>query len=138
MRGKSEGLYLFTRHSSDCKFHSLKVDRDETRRCNCVRYIRGTAPDGKRIRQSTGTPSWEKARRVLDRTITEHDPVNRPLFQSSGASFKEGNQQPKTIKEDIDQFVETKRAENIVDMSHYEGFFQRELCCGATSEVFTG
>jgi hypothetical protein len=63
MRGKSEGLYLWTRHSSDCKYASVSGDRDQSRRCNCIKYIGGTAPDGTRLRESTGTVSWEKAGR---------------------------------------------------------------------------
>lgn len=77
MRGQPEGLHLCTRHSPDCKFHArAEIDRDETRRCNCVRDIMGTAPDGTRVRESTGTTSWEKARWLLARRTTEHDPVN--------------------------------------------------------------
>ena len=49
MRGKSEGLYLYTRHSRDCKYHPAQFDRNTSRRCNCVRYIGGTAADGTQL-----------------------------------------------------------------------------------------
>jgi len=53
----SRGLYVFTRHSADCKCHSEhdKTDRTENRRCNCMKYIAGTAPDGAKIRESANT-----------------------------------------------------------------------------------
>ena len=75
MKGKAEGLYLYVRHSTDCKYHPhSQFDRSESRRCNCVKYIAGTGADGVRIRQSAGTASWEKARKVLSRLIEKHDP----------------------------------------------------------------
>ena len=126
MQGKSEGLYLFTRHSPDCKYHSeVGYDRDETRRCNCVKYVRGTAADGTRIRQSTGTASWERARKVLARLITEHDPTNKGLFNLALANGAVPER--KSVKDAVTQFLENKRGENISDMVHYEGFFEREL-----------
>jgi integrase/recombinase XerD len=126
MRGKSEGLYLWTRHSTDCKYASVKGDRDQSRRCNCMRYIAGSAPDGTRFRESTGTTSWEKARKILARKLAEHDPINKPLF---GTTIAAEQQKPpnKTIAEAIEQFLETKRGESIVDMAHYEGLFSREF-----------
>jgi hypothetical protein len=59
MSGKSQGLYVFTRHSTDCQYHSKhgETDRTENRRCNCIKYIAGTAPDGTKIRQSANTTS---------------------------------------------------------------------------------
>jgi len=66
MRGKSEGLFISTRHSPGCKYHSkFEFDRNESRRCNCVKYPLGRAADGTRLRESTGARSWEKARNVL-------------------------------------------------------------------------
>ncbi len=64
MRGRSEGLYLWTRHSGDCKYADIKNDPDQSRRCICVKYLAGTAPDGTNFRQTTGTTSWEKARKL--------------------------------------------------------------------------
>ena len=69
MQGKAEGLYLCTRHSRDCRYFDKGIDRDEGRRCNCVRWMAGTAPDGKRFRVTTGTTSWEKARKFLARAL---------------------------------------------------------------------
>jgi site-specific recombinase XerD len=126
MRGRSEGLFLWTRHSSDCKYARINVDRDQSRRCNCMKYIAGSAPDGKRIRESTGTTSWEKARKILARKLAENDPVNKPLFGAVSGSKRKAPT-TKTIAEAIEQFLETKRGESIVDMAHYEGLFSREF-----------
>ncbi len=125
MQGKSEGPFLYVRHSGDCKYHPAQFDRDESRHCNCVKYVRGTAADGTRLRQSTGTASWEKARKVLVRLIAEHDPNNRPLFNLALASQQVGTR--KTVEEAINDFLELKHGENIIDMAHYECFFLREL-----------
>ena len=46
MKGKAEGLYLYVRHSTDCKYHPSQFDRSESRRCNCVKYIAGTGVFG--------------------------------------------------------------------------------------------
>jgi integrase/recombinase XerD len=87
----------------------------------------GPAADGTRLRESTGTASWEKARKILTRGIAEHHPVNRPLFNLVGgaAGKTEGDRQ--TVKEAITQFLDMKRGENIIDMAHYVGLFEGEL-----------
>jgi integrase/recombinase XerD len=126
MRGKSEGLYLWTRHSADCKFHRIGTDRDQSRRCNCVRYIGGTAPDGTQIRESTGTTSWEKARKIVALRMAEHDPTTRALIPA-GFTSDRSDSGPKSICDAIDAFIETKRGESVSDMSHYEGLFLREF-----------
>ena len=126
MRGKSEGLYLWTRHSGDCKYADIAGDRDQSRRCNCVKYLAGSAPDGKTFRESTGTTSWEKARKILARKLAEHDPVNKPLFGAAVVS-EQKKTATKTIAEAVEQFLKTKRGECVVDMAHYEGLFDRQF-----------
>jgi integrase/recombinase XerD len=125
MRGKSEGLYLWTRHSADCKFHRVGTDRDQSRRCNCVRYIGGTAPDGTQIRESTGTTSWEKARKVIALKMSKHDPLTKH-FPGMNVSERPSAITP-SIADAIDAFIETKRGESVSDMTHYEGLFNREF-----------
>src|SRR5271169_3510501 len=65
----SRGLYVFTRHSADCKYQSEhgETDRTANRRCHCMKYIAGTAPDGAKIRESANTTSWERAQVVATR-----------------------------------------------------------------------
>jgi site-specific recombinase XerD len=127
-KGKAEGLFLFTRHSSDCKYAGSGWDRDQSRRCNCLRYIAGTALDGTKFRESTGTFSWEKARKILARRMEEHDPTNQPLIKAGAAKAQSpAPSESKTITEAVTQFMATKRGENVVDMAHYVGFFEREF-----------
>src|SRR5579875_1132157 len=113
MQGKSEGLFLCTRHSPDCKYHSkVEFDRDESRRCRCVKYVRGTAPDGTRIRQSTGTTSWEKARKFLARLIEKHDPMNRSLLASIIGDDTEIAAKQQTVKAAVADYMESKYGTN--------------------------
>jgi len=52
-----------------------------------VKCLAGIAPDGTSFRESTGTTSWEKARKILARELADHDPVNkRSSAQTRGRS----------------------------------------------------
>lgn len=66
-----------------------------------MKYIAGSAPDGKRIRESTGTTSWEKARKILARKLAENEPVNKPLFGAVSGSKRKAPT-TKTIADAID------------------------------------
>ena len=79
-----------------------------------MKYIRGTAADGKRIRQSTGTASWERARKLLAKLIAEHDPSNHGLFNIALANGAVPER--KSVEDAITDFIETKRGENLVDV----------------------
>ncbi len=117
MQGKSEGLYLVTRHSADCEYHrETEYDRDESRRCNCVRYVMGTGADGARIRKSTGTFSWEKARKVLARQIEIHDPNNRSLLASIIGDDNKLVDEQMTVKSAVADYMRSKYGTN----RHYE------------------
>ena len=52
--------------------------------------------------------------------------MNKPLFGAVSPGKKKAPT-TKTIAEAIEQFLETKRGESIVDMAHYEGLFSREF-----------
>jgi site-specific recombinase XerD len=95
-----------------------------------MKYIAGTAPDGTKIRESANTTSWERARKILLRKFAEHDPTNKPLFELANeraAEQKDELPQRKTLADAIKQFIDTKRGENVVDVAHYTGFFERQL-----------
>ena len=127
MRGIRRSFY-FHSSSPDCKYHSkFEFERNESRRCNCVKYLLGRAADGTRLRESTGTTSWEKARNILARKISEHDPVNRPLFNLAASAGGSSTGQRQTMTEATSQFLDMKPGENIIDMAHYVGFFEGEL-----------
>ncbi len=112
MRGKSEGLYLYTRHSRDCKYHPAQFDHDQSRRCNCVRYIGGTAADGILLRQSTGTSSWQQARKILSRTMEKHDPQNRSLLAALIGDDAKAEAQLKKVTDAIADYMESKHGTN--------------------------
>ena len=95
-----------------------------------MKYIAGTAPDGAKIRESANTTSWERARKTLLRMSAQHDPANKPLFEVANArAAEELKQQPgrKTVVDAVRQFLDTKRGENVVDVAHYKGFFERQF-----------
>ncbi len=71
MRGRSEGLILWPRHSSDCKYVRMKVDRDQSRRCN-ERRVAGKC---RRV-----VPECHKGRflhRPLHKTHSSHEHARR-------------------------------------------------------------
>ena len=112
MQGKSEGLYLYIRHSADCKYFPSQSDRDGSHRCNCVKYIAGTAPDGTRFRQSTGTTSWEKARKALARLIEKHDPLNRSLLATMIGDDAKLAAAQKKVKDAVADYMDSKYGTN--------------------------
>ena len=137
----AENLRAFTSTlgiTGDCPFFTTGVDRDQSRRCNCMKYIDGTAPDGTRIRESTGTTSWEKARKILARKLAEHDPVNKPLFGiAADASRSEpaARMEKQSPRQSNNSWIPSA-LKNVVDMAHYEGFFKRELLVWCKEQGF--
>ena len=114
MSRRPEGLYIFTRHSTDCKYHSEhgETDRTENRRCNCMKYIAGTAPDGTRMRESTGTTSWERARKALLHRFAKHDPTNKPLFELANRAAAEELEKEKTVADAVADYMQSKYGTN--------------------------
>lgn len=112
MQGKAEGLYLFVRHSSDCRYYPTQCDRNESRHCNCIKYLRGTAADGTRLRKSTGTASWQKARKYLARQIEIHDPNNRSILASIIGDDAALADQQQTVKAAVADYMQSKHGTN--------------------------
>jgi integrase len=52
-------LFVYTRHTLDCAKHDDRF----WKRCHCPKWIRGIV-DGKNIRQTARTRSWEKAEKL--------------------------------------------------------------------------
>jgi integrase len=65
-------LSPYTRHYAPCK----QTD-SSYRRCKCPKWIQGTLPDGRYLRKSAKTRSWEKAETLCRRLEDESDP-NKP------------------------------------------------------------
>lgn len=55
----------------------LQTDRYFLCRCKCPKWIQGTLPDGRYLRKSVKTRSWEKAETLCRRLEDESDP-NKP------------------------------------------------------------
>jgi integrase/recombinase XerD len=111
----ARGLYVWVRHNSGCPQTDVF-----SHRCRCPKQIRGIAPDGEHIRRSANTASWERAEKLRARLEADHDPFlrHKPDSKPQGS---------KTLTDAVEQFLSAKRGENIVDMAHYEGLFEREL-----------
>jgi integrase/recombinase XerD len=65
-------LSPYTRHYSPCKQTDINY-----RRCKCPKWIQGVLPDGRPLRKTAKTRSWEKAEILCRRLEDESDP-NKP------------------------------------------------------------
>ena len=65
-------LSPYTRHYAPCKQVDISY-----RRCKCPKWIQGNLPDGRYLRKSAKTRSWEKAELLCRRLEDESDP-NKP------------------------------------------------------------
>jgi integrase len=65
-------LSPYTRHYAPCK----QIE-SSYRRCRCPKWIQGTLPDGRYLRKTAKTRSWEKAEALCRRLEDESDP-NKP------------------------------------------------------------
>lgn len=85
--GKIATALSLHRYSTDCKYHSDRdeTDRTENRRCNCMKYIAGTAPDGTKIRESANTTSRESARKAGNGDLALGDAVQDRQRYACGA-----------------------------------------------------
>jgi len=63
-------LHVYTRHLATCD-HSGDV---HWRRCHCPKWIRGLLPNGKKIRRSAQTGSWENAEKLARNLEADIDP----------------------------------------------------------------
>jgi integrase/recombinase XerD len=65
-------LSPYTRHYEPCKQTNIFY-----RRCHCPKWIQGTLPDGRALRKTAKTRSWEKAEALCRRLEDEANP-NKP------------------------------------------------------------
>lgn len=78
-------LNVYTRHSHDCEH------RDDMgwRRCRCPKWLRGVLPDGKGLRTSAKSRSWEQAEKRARQLETENDPFCSQTPKKAPASLRE-------------------------------------------------
>ena len=89
-------LFVYSRHTPDC----AHKDELKYRRCRCPKWIDGYV-DGKRVRQSAKTRSWEQAERKARLLEDASDPAKPP--------------QPKvtTIADAVDVFMADERGRDL-------------------------
>ena len=77
--------HIYTRHAADCSH----ANDTQWRRCRCPKWLRGILPNGKPIRVSAGTRSWEQAERNARKKEAEADPTRIDQVQVRRATVKD-------------------------------------------------
>jgi integrase len=113
-------LSPYTRHYSPCKQTGISY-----RRCKCPKWIQGTLPDGRSLRKSAKTRSWEKAEMLCRRLEDESDP-NKPEAKPRTKSVDA----IQTFREDEDS---RRLTEGTLKKSRY--FFETQLTEWARKEA---
>ncbi len=125
------GLFVYTRHTVDCE---KKSDRF-SKRCRCPKWIRGVL-NGKPVRQSAGTRSWEKAedqRRSLENHAEE---VERAI---SAGEIPKAKQESISIANAVARFLASKRNENLAEstLDKLATIFSKQFLGWSTSAGLT-
>ncbi|MGC2743715.1 MAG: tyrosine-type recombinase/integrase [Candidatus Angelobacter sp.] len=92
-------LNIYTRHSLDCEHHGDMG----WRRCRCPKWIRGVLPNGRPIRTSAKTRSWEQAEKFARKLEDETDPLR--IDQGVGV--------PATIRNAVELFLKDQEARGL-------------------------
>lgn len=123
------GLFVYTRHTSDCP---KKSDRF-WKRCRCPKWIRGTL-DGAAIRQTADTRSWEKAESERRRLEEEADRQAVAIRQGK-APLRETN--VVTVEDAVKRFLASKRNENLAEstMDKLTTIFKKHFLDWARSQA---
>ncbi len=97
-------LFIYTRHTQGCP------DKDDRfwKRCRCPKWIRGVL-NGRPIRQTAKTRSWEKAEQVRRRLEAAVDSGLR------NDAMPERGKQPITIQDAVTRFLTSKKNENLAE-----------------------
>jgi hypothetical protein len=69
-------LSVYSRHYPPCKHKDINH-----RRCRCPKWIQGTLPDGRSIRISATSRSWEKAE-IKARALEDVADPNKPTIKA--------------------------------------------------------
>jgi hypothetical protein len=75
-------LSPYTRHYAPCKQFDISY-----RRCKCPKWVQGNLPDGRYLRKSAKTRSWEKAELLCRRLEDGMRQSNPRLAASVGVRF---------------------------------------------------
>jgi len=92
-------LNVYTRHSQDCEH-----DGDMNwRRCRCPKWLRGVLPNGRTLRMTAKTRSWEQAEKFARKLEEENDPLRAEQTPRG----------PQTIHEAVQLFLDDQRARGL-------------------------
>jgi len=111
-RSGLEMLSVYTRHYSPCTHTDINH-----RRCRCPKWIQGTLPDGRSIRISAQTRSWDKAEIKMRGKEDAADP-HKPAVKAKV-----------TIAEVIQSFRDDEKSRHLNkhSLKKSEFFFEKQL-----------
>jgi integrase len=96
---ESPMLNVYTRHAGDCEH----LDDMGWRRCRCPKWIRGVLANGRSLRTSAKTRSWEQAEKLARKLEAETDPLREDPARTT----------PTTIREIVELFLDDQVARGL-------------------------
>jgi integrase len=90
-------LNVYTHHSEECDHRNDM----SWRRCRCPKWLRGVLPNGRNLRTSAKTRSWEQAEKYARRLEAENDPLREDEARSTA---------PAAIREAVQLFLDDQAA----------------------------
>lgn len=117
-------LTLYRRHLKRCS----KTEDRYWKRCSCPMWVEGTV-NGKYIRHSLRTASWERAQGLAHQIESADDPRSRP----------EKKEQPITIEQAVDEYLADAKARDLADSTLYKLgiIFRRQFLTWAKAEGYS-
>lgn len=117
-------LTLYRRHLKRCS----KTEDRYWKRCSCPMWVEGTV-NGKYIRHSLRTASWERAQGLAHQIESADDPRSRP----------EKKEQPITIEQAVDEHLADAKARDLADSTLYKLgiIFRRQFLTWAKAEGYS-
>jgi hypothetical protein len=133
-------LSVYTRHASGC----AKAKDKDWRRCRCPKWIWGIH-EGKFIRNSAQTRSWEKAevyRRQLEATSgptpVQTDETFRVFDRAPAGRLRDQKKARVTIETAVDAYLRDAKSRELESstLSKLEGIFRKQFLTWCTSEGY--
>lgn len=114
-------LSVYTRHYPPCTHTDI-----DHRRCRCPKWIQGTLPDGRSIRTSAQTRSWEKAEikmRAMEDAADPHKPAvkSRVTIDDAIQSFRD-DERSRHLSKDSQKKSEFFFGKQLKDWARDHGF----------------
>jgi site-specific recombinase XerD len=96
-------LNVYTRHAPECDHR----DDMNWRRCRCPKWIRGVLPNGRNLRTSAKTRSWEQAEKFARKVEVDNDPLREEAARIA----------PTTVREAVELFLGDQAARGLESSS---------------------